>query len=133
MKRTALHALALTAASVSIAGALGFPAVAAAAPAGTAGFSQDWGNPGGPGWNQPGDPRDWQQRGPDARDYRADWHHPEWGPGWNDGYPAPDWYPPAGWTPPGDWYNPAGWAPPRDWVGPCYGPLFDLFHPVRCM
>ena len=77
---------------------------------------------------------DWVRHGPPPRD----WVHPEWGRGWNNGYPAPGWVPPAGWypppdwTPPAGWYPPAGWAPPAWWVGPCRGPLFDLFHPVRC-
>jgi hypothetical protein len=54
------------------------------------------------------------------------------------GYPAPGWVPPVGWAPPPDWappagwYPPPGWAPPPTWVGPCAGPLFDLFHPLRC-
>lgn len=70
--------------------------------------------------------------------WRVGWHHPEW-VGWNDGYPARDWVPPLAWYPPRDWLPPAGWypppgyAPPPDWVGPCFGPLFDLFHPVRCL
>jgi hypothetical protein len=74
--------------------------------------------------------QDWGRHG--------NWYHPEWGPGWNNGYPAPGWVPPAGWMPPPDWAPPAGWyppqgyAPPPNWVGPCAGPLFDLFHPVRC-
>jgi hypothetical protein len=114
--------LALAAAGVSLAAALVCPAVASAdvpaAPPG--GFSTDWG-PNGPGRPHPGD-----------------WHHPEWGAGWNDGYPAPGWVPPVGWAPPPDWtppagwYPPPGWAPPPTWVGPCAGPLFDLFHPLRC-
>ncbi|MCV7013424.1 hypothetical protein [Mycolicibacterium madagascariense] len=66
------------------------------------------------------------------------WHHPEWA-GWNDGYPGRgwvpprDWYPPRDWVPPAGWYPPPGYAPPPDWVGPCAGPLFDLFHPIRCL
>lgn len=66
------------------------------------------------------------------------WHHPEWA-GWNDGFPGRGWIPPRGWYPPRDWIPPVGWypppgyAPPPDWVGPCAGPLFDLFHPIRCL
>jgi hypothetical protein len=120
---TSRHALTLAAAGACLAGALVFPAVASAAEpavqpslgfaADHAGWSQDWRNNGG-------------------------WYHPEWGPGWNNGYPAPGWIPPAGWAPPPDWAPPAGWyppegyAPPPGWVGPCGGPLFDLFHPVQC-
>jgi hypothetical protein len=79
----------------------------------------------GVGWGQ-----DWPRHG--------NWNHPEWGQGWNNGYPAPGWVPPAGWAPPPDWVPPAGWYPPPgynpgpNWVGPCAGPLFDLFHPLRC-
>jgi hypothetical protein len=112
--RTAIR---LAAAGACLVGTLACPAVASAAgPAmitNGAGLHQDWG-----------------PRGP--------WYHPEWGPGWNNGYPAPGWVPPAGWAPPPGWappvgwYPPAGYAPPQNWVGPCAGPLFDLFHPVRC-
>ena len=115
IRRPSLPALAVAAAGVSIAATLVTPALAsAAAPVAAAGgFATDWG-PYGPGRPNPGD-----------------WHHPEWGPGWNDGYPAPGWVPPIGWAPPPDWtppagwYPPPGWAPPPTWVGPCAGPLFD--------
>ena len=115
------RALALAAAGTAMVGALVFPAVASAAePAAPGGFAVDhlsWGQH----WDAPGD-----------------WHHPEWGPGWNDGYPAPGWVPPAGWAPPMDWVPPVGWAPPAGWaapagwIPPCQGPLFALFHPIRC-
>jgi hypothetical protein len=115
-KTTRRRAFVLSAAGACVAGAMMFPAVASAAGpdvgAGV-GFHQDWGRHG-------------------------NWNHPEWGPGWNNGYPAPGWIPPAGWVPPPDWAPPAGWypppgyAPPQNWVGPCAGPLFELFHPVRC-
>jgi len=101
--------------SSSLFGALAIPAVASAAPA----------------TEYTTDHVDW-------RGGHRYWDHPEWGRGWNRGYPAPGWipprgwYPPADWAPPSGWYPPAGWAPPGDWVGPCSGPLFDLFHPVRC-
>ncbi|MBE1552319.1 hypothetical protein GGC64_006406 [Mycobacterium sp. OAS707] len=122
LRRPSLHALAVAAAGVSIAATLVAPGVASAAVpvAAAGGFATDWG-PYGPGRPHPGD-----------------WHHPEWGPGWNDGYPAPGWVPPIGWAPPPDWtppagwYPPPGWAPPPSWVGPCAGPLFDLLHPLRC-
>jgi hypothetical protein len=122
-QRSSLRTLALAAAGVSLTAALAVPAVASAtvpAPL-PAGYATDWGPYGRYG---PPHPRDWD--------------HPEWGPGWNNGYPAPGWYPPAGWVPPPDWAPPAGWhpppgwAPPPGWVGPCAGPLFDLFHPLRC-
>src|SRR6516165_5736292 len=77
-------------------------------------------------------------RGGWSLDDPYDWYHPEWGPGWNNGYPAPGWVPPQGWRPPNDWVPPQGWAPPpgyaptQSWVGPCTGPLADLLHPVRC-
>ncbi|HEY6573783.1 MAG TPA: hypothetical protein VI029_02380 [Mycobacterium sp.] len=123
---TSRRAFALTAAGACVAGTLMFPAVASAAgpdvhaaPA-TTGITVD-----GAGWRQ-------------DRPGHADWNHPEWGRGWNNGYPAPGWIPPAGWAPPPDWAPPRGWFPPRgyapppNWVGPCAGPLFDLFHPLRC-
>ena len=112
-----LRTFALAAAGVSLTAALAVPAVASAtpAPASPAGYATDWGPYGHYGPH----PGDWD-------------NHPEWGPGWNNGYPAPGWYPPAGWVPPPDWAPPPGWAPPPDWVGPCAGPIFDLFHPLRC-
>jgi hypothetical protein len=109
----------VTAASACVAGAMMFPAVASAA-----GPDVQAGSP------PTGFARDWPHNG--------NWYHPEWGPGWNNGYPAPGWIPPAGWAPPPDWAPPAGWypppgyAPPPNWVGPCAGPLFNLFHPIRC-
>jgi hypothetical protein len=123
-RRSSLRTLALAAAGVSLTAALAVPAVGAAteAVASPAGYATDWG-PYGP--YGPPHPHDWD-------------NHPEWGPGWNNGYPSAGWYPPAGWVPPPDWnppagwYPPPGWAPPPDWVGPCAGPLFDLFHPMRC-
>ena len=63
-----------------------------------------------------------------------DWYHPEWGPGWNNGYPGAGWVPPDGWAPPADWANPSGWAPPPEWTPPwwwCSGPWRDMFH-LRC-
>jgi hypothetical protein len=60
------------------------------------------------------------------------WHHPEWGPGWNDGYPQPGWVPPEGWIPPQGWAPPPGWAPPAWYHIPCGGPLWNLFHPLHC-
>lgn len=107
-------ALGVVAAGVTFAATLVHPATASAA---------------GPAANTVSWSQDWPHRG---------WYHPEWGAGWNNGYPAPGWIPPAGWYPPSDWtppagwYPPPGWAPPHDWVGPCAGPLFDLFHPLRC-
>src|ERR1700758_4878590 len=77
-------------------------------------------------------------RGDWSLDDPYDWYHPEWGPGWNNGYPAPGWVPPPGWRPPNDWVPPQGWspppgyAPPQSWVGPCHGPLNVLLHPARC-
>ena len=115
--KPSLRTLAMAAAGVSLTAALAFPAVASATvpAAALGGYATDWGPYGRYG---PPHPRDWD--------------HPEWGSGWNNGYPAPGWYPPAGWAPPPDWYPPPGWAPPPGWVGPCAGPLFDLFHPLRC-
>ena len=123
LRKSSLRTLALAAAVVSLTAALAVPAVASATvpAAPPAGYAADWGPYGRYG---PPHPRDWD--------------HPEWGAGWNNGYPAPGWYPPAGWVPPTDWtppagwYPPPGWAPPPSWVGPCAGPLFDLFHPLRC-
>ncbi|MGY4649374.1 hypothetical protein [Mycobacterium sp. URHB0021] len=117
LRRSPLRTLTLAAAGVSLMAALAVPAVASAnvPTAPPTGYATDWGHY---GRNGPAHPRDWD--------------HPEWGPGWNNGYPAPGWYPPAGWAPPPDWYPPRGWAPPPDWVGPCAGPLFNLFHPLRC-
>ena len=121
LRRPSLKMIAVAAAGASIAVALATPAVASAAvPAAPAGFATEWGPYG------------------HDRPHPGDWHHPEWGPGWNDGYPAPGWVPPIGWAPPPDWvppagwYPPAGWAPPPAWVGPCAGPLFDLLRPLRC-
>jgi len=122
LRKPSKRTLAVAAAGVSLTAAIAFPAVASAtvpaAPPG--GYATYWGPYG--------------QYGPHPRD----WDHPDWGAGWNDGYPAPGWIPPAGWAPPPDWIPPAGWyppagfAPPQGWVGPCHGPLFDLFHPLRC-
>jgi hypothetical protein len=99
----------VAAAGIAIAGAMAFPAVAAAEPAGP-GYSQYWGPPGHPGPPPPGD-----------------WYHPEWA-GWNNGYPEPGWVPPPGWQAPDDWYNPTGWQPPPGWCG---GPVRFVVHP-RC-
>jgi hypothetical protein len=63
-----------------------------------------------------------------------DWYHPEWGPGWNNGYPAAGWTPPENWTPPQGWTNPSGWEPPPSWRYPvwwCSGPWRDWWH-LRC-
>ena len=125
--RTSLRALAMVAGTAGVAAALAFPAAASAAgpaaqqrpieaglAAGGAGWAQDWG-------------------------WRTDLYHPEWGSGWNNGYPAPGWVPPMGWAPPVDWMPPVGWAPPpgyappASWRGPCRGPLFNLIHPRRCI
>jgi hypothetical protein len=89
-------ALALVAGAAGVAAALAFPAAASAAgpaaqqrpieaglAAGGTGWAQDW------GWGN------------------GAWYHPEWGQGWNNGYPAPGWVPPMGWAPP------VGWVPPR--------------------
>jgi hypothetical protein len=121
---TSRRTLTLAALGACVAGALVSPAIAAAdvptAQQGsvTAGFTVK--------------PVYWGQ------DWHGDWNHPEWGRGWNNGYPAPGWVPPAGWAPPNDWTPPVGWypppgyAPPPNWVGPCAGPLSGLFHPVHC-
>jgi hypothetical protein len=105
-----------------VAAALAFPAAASAAPA-----TDQLPTQVGAGWSE-------------YWDYSAGyWYHPEWGPGWNNGYPAPGWIPPQGWAPPTDWVPPQGWYPPPgyalpgNWRGPCYGPLFNLFHPRRCI
>jgi hypothetical protein len=124
--RTYRHGTALAVAGISVTGTMLFPAVASAALPAT----QE--HPAAAGMSV--EQVDWHQ---DGRNH-GDWHHPEWGPGWNDGYPAPGWVPPAGWVPPNDWAPPAGWAPPvgyappPNWVPPCAGPLFGLFHPLRC-
>src|ERR1700752_2368476 len=94
--KPSLRTLAMAAAGVSLTAALAFPAVASAPvpaePPG--GYATDWGPYG--------------RHGP----HPGDWHHPEWGPGWNDGYPAPGWVPPIGWAPPPDWPPAAGCDPP---------------------
>ena len=97
---TSRRVLTLAAAGACLAGALVSPAVASAAEptaqlsSAPLGFSVD-----NVAWGQ-----DWRGR--------DDWHHPEWGAGWNDGRPAPGWIPPAGWYPPADWTPPVGWFPP---------------------
>ncbi|MET0703402.1 MAG: hypothetical protein ABWY93_27475 [Mycobacterium sp.] len=124
--RTYRHGTALAAAGICVTGALLFPAVASAAVPTTHELPDSTG--------VSVDQVDWH---PDWHNH-PDWHHPEWGAGWNDGYPAPGWVPPAGWVPPNDWAPPVGWAPPigyappPNWVPPCAGPLFGLFHPLRC-
>jgi hypothetical protein len=121
-RRPSIRTLAVAAAGVSLTAALALPAVASATvPSAQPGGYATYAGP-------------YAQYGPHPRD----WYHPEWGRGWNNGYPAPGWVPPIGWAPPPDWlppagwYPPAGWAPPPWWVGPCAGPLFNLFHPLRC-
>lgn len=105
----------IAAAGLVVAGALALPAIADAAPAigGDNGFAQGVGS-GMFDYPPPPPP--------------GDWYHPEWGPGWNNGYPAPGWVPPEGWAPPPDWNNPGRWAPPPGWCG---GPVRDALHP-RC-
>jgi hypothetical protein len=112
---TSLRMAAWAAAGAAALSMCGLPAVASASVPGVdrGGWAQDRNDPG-------------------------DWHHPEWGRGWNDGHPDRGWIPPRDWRPPNDWIPPAGWAPPpgwappADWVGPCDGPLNQLFHPLRC-
>ena len=123
LRRSSLRTLALAAAGVSLTAALAFPAVASATvpAAPPAGYATDWGPTAVTGLR-----------------IRVTGITQSGVAGWNNGYPAPGWYPPAGWAPPPDWtppagwYPPPGWAPPPGWVGPCAGPLFDLFHPLRC-
>jgi len=107
--------MALAAAAIGIAGTLAFPAVAVAQPTteGGVGLYQTWGGPGYSG---------------DGQVAPGDWSHPEWGAGWNNGYPQQGWTPPQGWAPPTDWTNPTGWQPPPGWCG---GPFRDLIH-LRC-
>ena len=85
LQKSSLRTLAVAAAGVSLTAALAVPAVASATvpavPAG--GYATDWGPYGGYG---PPHPRDWD--------------HPEWGPGWNNGFPARGWVPAVGWVPP---------------------------------
>lgn len=113
----------LAAASAAMVGTLALPAAASAEPlGGGTGISQwgpQWGQPGHPGEPGPGRP-------PGAP---AEWHHPEWGAGWNDGYPQQGWQPPQGWEPPPGWTNPTGWQPPAG-AGWCGGPIRDLIHPI---
>jgi hypothetical protein len=91
--RSSLRTLALAAAGVSRAAAVAVPAVASATvpAAPPADHATDWGPP-----------------------HPRDWDHPEWGPGWNNGYPAPGWYPPAGGIP-------AWLGSTPSWVGPWPG------------
>ena len=98
---------------------LALPAVASATPPGDAGFALS------PGWipAQPPPPP-----------VPPGWYHPEWGPGWNNGYPARGWIPPANWGPPEGWTNPTGWEPPPGWAYPrwwCSGPWRQMWH-LRC-
>jgi hypothetical protein len=72
LRRPCLQTFAVAAAGASIAAAFTVPALASAAvPQASAGIATDWG-----------------PYGHDRRPHPGDWHHPEWGPGWNDGYPA---------------------------------------------
>ena len=106
MKRLSkLRTLALAAAGAAVVSVAGIPPIASATgPA----------IPGGPA----------SVRGGWSVDDPYDWYHPEWGPGWNNGYPAPGWVPPPGWQPPNDWTPPRGWSPP-----PNYGPPASWYHP----
>src|SRR6478735_337834 len=109
------RALALAAAGTAMVGALVFPATAsAAAPAATGGFAGDHGS-WGQHWDAPGD-----------------WHHPEWGPGWNDGYPAPGWLRPRDgrhrWT----GFRPPDGRPRRDGLHPRGGYRPAAGHFSRC-
>ena len=64
----------------------------------------------------------------------ANWYHPEWGAGWNNGYPQQGWTPPPNWGPPQGWTNPTGWAPPPGYLYPqwwCSGPWRQAWH-LRC-
>ncbi|AFM16141.1 hypothetical protein Mycch_1339 [Mycolicibacterium chubuense NBB4] len=117
-------AWAVAAAGAVVLAPLAVPAVASASPARSddLALSPYWvpnqpPPPPGPGWYRP-----------------ANWYHPEWGPGWNNGYPDADWMPPANWGPPEGWTNPTGWSPPHGWIPPswwCDGPIRNLIH-LRC-
>lgn len=125
-------ALTLAVAGAAVVSTLLLPAAASADPGfggpgpwvqpggpGPAGPRQGGPGPGGPG---PGGP---ERGGPGAAP--ASWNHPEWGAGWNNGFPQQGWIPPDGWQAPQGWTNPTGWQPPQGW---CSGPINGLIHPI---